>query len=98
LNRFRRGGLNHDPPGEEHLVPLGLSVNALAGALQVPATRMNDIVRERRVETADTALRLALYFGTTERYWLNLQTEYELRLAQIQSADRVRREVEPRAA
>ena len=83
---------------EEYLAPLGMSVNALAGALHVPTTRMNDIVRERRGVTADTALRLARYFGTTERYWLNLQTEYELRLAQIQSAARVQREVEPRAA
>lgn len=83
---------------EEYLAPLGMSVNALAGALRVPTTRMNDIVRERRGVTADTALRLARYFGTSERYWLNLQTEYELRRAQVQSAARVQREVEPRAA
>ncbi|WP_018176227.1 MULTISPECIES: HigA family addiction module antitoxin [Thioalkalivibrio] len=83
---------------EEFLAPLGLSVNALAGALHVPTTRMNDIVRERRGVSADTAMRLARYFGTTERFWLNLQVEYELRRAQIELADRVRSEIEPRAA
>lgn len=83
---------------EEYLAPLGMSVNALAGALHVPATRMNDIVRERRGISADTAMRLARYFGTSERFWLNLQVEYELRRAQIELADRVRSEIEPRAA
>ncbi|WP_019592239.1 MULTISPECIES: HigA family addiction module antitoxin [unclassified Thioalkalivibrio] len=83
---------------EEFLAPLDLSVNALAGALHVPTTRMNDIVRERRGISADTAMRLARYFGTSERFWLNLQLEYELRQAQLELSERVRREIEPRAA
>jgi len=83
---------------EEYLAPLGMSVNALAGALRVPATRMNDIVRGRRGVSADTAMRLARYFRTSERFWLNLQLEYELRQARLELADRVRREIKPRAA
>jgi addiction module HigA family antidote len=83
---------------EEYLTPLEMSVNALSMALHVPATRMNEIVRENRSVTADTALRLARYFGTSDRFWLNLQTEYELRRAQISKAEQVAREVQPRAA
>jgi addiction module HigA family antidote len=64
----------------------------------VPTTRMNEIVRENRGITADTAMRLARYFGTSERFWLNLQTEYELRKAQINKAEQVAREVQPHAA
>ena len=75
-----------------------MSVNALSNALHVPATRMNEIVRENRGITADTAMRLARYFGTSERFWLNLQTEYALRQAQITKADQVAREIEPHAA
>lgn len=67
---------------EEYLKPLGLSANALAGALGVTPARINDIVRERRGITADTALRLARYFGTSPQFWLNLQSTYELRLAE----------------
>jgi addiction module HigA family antidote len=59
---------------------------------------MNEIVRENRGITADTAMRLARYFGTSERFWLNLQTEYELRQAQILKGDEVAREIEPHAA
>ncbi|SNC68140.1 addiction module antidote protein, HigA family [Marinobacter sp. es.048] len=83
---------------EEYLEPLEMSVNSLSKALHVPATRMNEIVRENRGITADTAMRLARYFGTSERFWLNLQTEYELRQAQISKADQVAREVDPHAA
>lgn len=83
---------------EEYLEPLKMSVNALSKALHVPATRMNEIVRGRRGITADTALRLARYFGTSERFWLNLQTEYELRQAQINKSAQVNREVQPRVA
>jgi addiction module HigA family antidote len=83
---------------EEYLEPLEMSVNALSRALHVPATRMNEIVRENRGVTADTAMRLARYFGTSERFWLNLQTEYELRKAQISKAKQVAREVQPHAA
>jgi addiction module HigA family antidote len=83
---------------EEYLEPLEMSVNALSKALHVPPTRMNEIVRENRGITADTAMRLARYFGTSERFWLNLQTEYALRQAQISKADQVAREIEPHAA
>ena len=83
---------------EDYLEPLGMSVNALSKALHVPTTRMNEIVRGNRGITADTALRLARYFGTSERFWLNLQTEYELRQAQISKAEQVEKEVKPRAA
>lgn len=80
---------------EEFLEPMDMSVNALSKALQVPATRMNEIARGNRGVTANTAMRLARYFGTTERFWLNLQIEYELRTAQIQNASRIAEEVAP---
>ena len=67
---------------EEFMAPLGLSSSRLARALNVTAARVNDIVRERRGITADTALRLARYFGTDVRSWLNLQTNYELQCAE----------------
>jgi len=95
-------GMRPIHPGEilrkEYLEPLEMSVNALSKALHVPTTRMNEIVRENRGITADTAMRLARYFGTSERFWLNLQTEYELRKAQINKAEQVAREVQPHAA
>lgn len=64
---------------EDFLVPLGLSVNALALALGVPATRIHEIVKERRAVTADTALRLAQYFGGDATSWLTLQANYDLK-------------------
>jgi addiction module HigA family antidote len=64
---------------EDFLVPLGLSVNALAVALDVPATRMHEIVKERRGITADTAARLAKYFGGDATSWLVLQANYDLK-------------------
>ena len=63
---------------EEFLLPMGLSAHALAMALQVPAPRINDIVRERRTVTVDTALRMAHYFGTSPDFWLGLQTDYDM--------------------
>ena len=63
---------------EEFLVPLGMSANALSLALHVPAPRINDIVRERRGVTPDTALRLARFFDTTAQFWLNLQSAFDL--------------------
>ena len=68
---------------EDYLVPLGISANALAKVLNVPAPRINDIVRERRGVSAETAMRLARYFGGDARSWLNLQTAYDLRVAEI---------------
>lgn len=69
---------------EEYLIPLGMSANALARAIGVTPARINDIVRQRRGITADTALRLARYFGGDAQTWLNLQSTYELRLAEIE--------------
>jgi len=83
---------------EEFLVPLGMSAHQLALALRVPATRINDIVNERRGITADTALRLSRYFGTTPKFWLNLQASYELEVAEDQLGKAVVREVLPRSA
>jgi addiction module HigA family antidote len=97
-----QNGMRPIHPGEilreEYLQPLEMSVNALSKALHVPPTRMNEIVRENRGITADTAMRLARYFGTSERFWLILQTEFELRRAQISKAEQVAREVQPHAA
>ncbi|WP_220337234.1 MULTISPECIES: HigA family addiction module antitoxin [unclassified Wenzhouxiangella] len=82
---------------EDYLVPLEMSANALSKALRVPAPRINDIVRERRGITADTAMRLARYFGGDARSWLNLQTSYELRKAEIENAERIENEIQPAA-
>lgn len=78
---------------EEYLIPLGLSARALAMALRVPPARINDIARERRGITADTALRLARHFGGDARSWLNLQSAYDLRVAEMKSARRIEREI-----
>ena len=67
---------------EEFLVPLSMSANRLAAALDVPANRVSEIVGERRAVTADTALRLAAAFDTTAEFWMNLQQAYELRSAE----------------
>ena len=83
---------------EEYLVPLGMSVNALAKELGIGAARLNEIVRGRRGITADTALRLARYFSTTPELWLNLQAFYDLRMAQRKSARIIERQVKPRKA
>ena len=73
-----------------------MSVNALATALRVPATRLHEIVNERRGISADTAARLARYFGGDAQSWLNLQSAYDLKT--LPTADRIKREVLPRAA
>ena len=80
---------------EDYLVPLGMSVSQLAKALGVGAARMNEIVRGRRGVTADSALRLARYFGTSAEFWLNLQSLYDLRMAERKARVRIEREVEP---
>lgn len=82
---------------EEFLAPLGLSANRLALETRMPASRVGEIVRGKRGVTVDTALRLAAYFKTTARFWLNLQAGYDLRKAEHEGlADRVRNEVSPR--
>jgi addiction module HigA family antidote len=83
---------------EEYLVPLGMSVNALAKELGIGAARLNEIVLGRRGLSADTALRLARYFGTTPELWLNLQAFHELRMAQRKVGRTIERTVKPRQA
>lgn len=89
-------------PGEilrgDLLEPLGISINRLGRDLRVPVTRISEIVNARRGVTADTALRLARYFGTTAEFWMNLQAAYDLDVAQRASAGRIARDVHPRAA
>jgi antitoxin HigA-1 len=82
---------------EEYLSPLGMSANALAMALHVPAPRINDIVRERRAVTPDTALRLARYFDSTAQFWLNLQSSFDLKQAEIETGKKIAQEVRPMA-
>jgi antitoxin HigA-1 len=82
---------------EEYLEPMGLSASALAIALRLPAPRVNDIVRERRGISPDTALRLARFFGTSAQFWMNLQSGYELKIAAAASGKRVQQEVRPHA-
>ena len=96
MKRKRTDRIPFPHPGEtireDYLKPIGMSANKLALELRVPATRMTEIVNGRGGITADTALRLARYFSTTPRFWLNLQASYELakaaeaRLAEIQRA------------
>jgi addiction module HigA family antidote len=80
---------------EEFMIPLGLSAHALAMALRVPAPRINDIVRERRTVTADTALRLARYFGNSAEFWLGLQSDYDMKIALAENGTRINQDVSP---
>ena len=80
---------------EEFLIPMEMSANALAMELHVPAPRINDVVRERRGITPDTALRLARYFGTTPQFWLNLQSSFDLRKAEVELGNKISVEVRP---
>ena len=84
---------------EEYLKPLGISQNKLGRDLNVPAQRINDIVRGQRAITVDTALRLARYFHTSPQFWLNLQAHYDLEIAQeTRLVERVIKEVREREA
>jgi addiction module HigA family antidote len=83
---------------EDYLKPLGMSVNRLAIELRVPATRMTEIVNGRRGVSADTALRLARYFNTTPKFWLNLQSSYDLAVAADSNEQEIHRTVSPRDA
>ncbi len=80
---------------EEFLAPLEMTANALAMELHVPAPRINDVVRERRAVTPDTALRLARYFGTTAQFWLNLQTSFDLKQVAGELEKKIEREIRP---
>lgn len=94
-----KNGMRPIHPGEilreDYLIPLGMSVNALSGMLHVPTTRMNEIVRERRGVTPDTALRLAAYFGGDATSWLNLQQAYDLKVTEAKVAKRIADEIQP---
>jgi antitoxin HigA-1 len=83
---------------EDFLQPMKISVYALAHAIKVPRSRVNDIVLGRRGITADTAFRLARYFGTSPDFWINLQAHYDLDAADRKIRRRIEREVRPRAA
>lgn len=83
---------------EDLMAPLGLSINRLARELHVPVNRVGEIVNGRRGITADTALRLARYFGSSPEFWLNLQSAYELQSASRDRSQAIAREVRPRSA
>ena len=83
---------------EEFMAPLGLSMNGLALALRVPVTRVAEIFHERRAITPDTALRLARYFNTSPRFWMNLQAAYDLEIAQEEIEPKIVRDVQPLTA
>ena len=80
---------------EEFLNPLGISQSKLARDLNVPAGRINDIVHGRRAITADTALRLSVYFNMTAEFWMNLQSHYDLKLAKQSLLPKIERSVRP---
>lgn len=98
-----KNGLRPVHPGEvlreDYLKPLGLSVNLVSKAMHVPASRINEIVRERRSVTADTALRLSRYFGGSvedAQGWINMQATYDFKMAQKATADEIVKQVKPR--
>jgi addiction module HigA family antidote len=99
--------MNHDTvivktphPGdvlrEDFLKPLGMTPNALAIAIRVPASRVGEIVNGRRSITAETAMRLSRYFGTSAEFWLNMQAWHDLAIAEDAKAATIEREVQPR--
>ena len=96
-----RNGMRPVHPGEvlrEELDELGLSANALSKALGVPVNRVTMILNGQRGVTADTALRLARYFGTTPKIWLNLQKTWELRRTEVEAGREIAEQVTPRHA
>ena len=97
-----KNGMRPVHPGEvlreDYLKPLAMSANALATALKVPASRINDIVLERRGVTVDTAMRLTRYFGGDVQTWMNLQIAFEIKSAEKVLSKRVLAEIQPLAA
>lgn len=95
-------GMRSIHPGEilreEFLAPLEMSANALAMKLRVPAPRINDLVREKRSVTVDTALRLARFFNNTPEFWINLQTAYDLKIAKADKSREIEQDITPLAA
>jgi addiction module HigA family antidote len=101
MSRSKNRKLPPIHPGEslqDVLKEAGLSANALALALRIPANRITKIVKGERRITADTAMRLGRYFGTSAEMWINLQAKYDLDVAEDAFRDRVEREVLPRSA
>ena len=94
--------LNPVHPGEilqyEFIEPMGLSQNKLAQALHVPARRINEIVLGKRSITADTALRLSRYFNNSPQFWLGLQMDFELDVAEEKLEEKIKEEIKPRLA
>lgn len=94
-----KGKLREIPPGEilahDFLEPMALSVNRLARDIDVPPSRITDIVRNGRSITMDTAVRLGIYFGTTTEFWVNLQREYDLRIAARDLMPKIQATVKP---
>jgi len=80
---------------EEFMKPLGLSMNRMAIDLRVPVTRIADIVNERRGISADTALRFARYFKNSPTFWMNLQTRYDMEVAEDKIAAKIQRDIQP---
>lgn len=83
---------------EEFMAPLGLSMNKMALDMRVTVTRIAEVVNEKRAITADTALRFARYFKNSPAFWMNLQTRYDLEVAEDESAAKIERDVQPLAA
>ncbi len=93
-----KNGMRPVHPGEilcDELEELGLSASALAKALDIPVNRITAILNSQRGVTADTALRLAYYFGTSPQFWMNLQKSYELRKAEIKVGRQIEKRVKP---
>lgn len=80
---------------EEFLQPMAISQYRLAKDISVPARRINEIIKGKRAITADTALRLALFFGMSSQFWLGLQKDYELAIAKLALSDKLKQEVHP---
>ncbi len=97
-----KNGMRPVHPGdvllEDYIKPLGMSVHATSKALHVPYSRLREIVDGKRGVSADTALRLERYFGSEAQGWLNLQTAYDLRVAEKAVAEQIQKEIEPLAA
>jgi addiction module HigA family antidote len=102
LSEKRDNRLPNIHPGEilreEFLKPMGLSQNRLAREIGVPPRRINEIILEKRSITADTAIRLAKYFGTSEGFWMGLQADYDLEKTHRLYGDRIESEVRTSAA
>lgn len=96
-----KNGMRPVHPGEilreDYMKPMGLSANALGCKLGVTPARINEITRGERAVTADTALRLARYFGTDAQSWLNLQSAYDLRVAELDHGSQINKAIQPLA-